>query len=93
MLALGLGMLLNFDRLFLQFHLISFANELWLLDPTKDYLIMLFPRGFWYDAAIFCASLTAGLAVILGGVSGGYLLSARRRAKSQEAAEESLGGT
>ena len=79
MLALGLGTLLNFDQLFLQFHLISFTNELWLLDPTKDYLIMLFPQGFFYDAAIFCAGITAGLAVILGGVSGWYLSSTRIR--------------
>ena len=73
MLALGLGTLLNFDQLFLQFHLISFANELWLLDPTKDYLIMLFPRGFWYDAALLCGGITAGLAVVLGGVAGAHL--------------------
>ena len=78
MLALGLGTLLNFDQLFLQFHLISFANELWLLDPTKDYLIMLFPLGFWYDTALFCALATAGLAIILGGVSGGYLRRTKR---------------
>ncbi len=76
-LALGLGALLNFDQLFLQFHLISFTNELWLLDPTKDYLIMLFPQGFWYDAALICAGITAGVAVILGGVSGGCLKRAR----------------
>ena len=82
MLALGLGILLGFDQLFYQFHLISFTNELWLLDPAKDYLIMLFPGGFWYDAAIFCALATAGLAVILGGVAGGYLLLTRRRALS-----------
>jgi len=70
MLALGLGALLNFDQLFLQFHLISFTNELWQLDPTKDYLIMLFPQGFWYDATLFCGLATAGGAVVLGGVSG-----------------------
>lgn len=75
MLALGLGTLLNFDRLFRQFHLISFANDLWLLDPTSDYLIMLFPQGFWYDTAIFCAMATAAGAVILGGVGGWYLRS------------------
>jgi len=79
MLALGLGALLNFDRLFLQFHLISFANELWLLDPTKDYLIMLFPQGFWYEAALLCGGITAGLAVILGGVSGIYLKRTRQQ--------------
>jgi len=68
MIVLGVGALLNFDRLFLQFHLLSFANELWQLDPSKDYLIMLFPRGFWYDATVFIAIATAVGAVILGGV-------------------------
>ena len=67
-LALGLGALFNFDQLFLQFHLLSFANELWLLDPSKDYLIMLFPRGFWYNATLFCALATGIGAMILGGV-------------------------
>jgi len=80
MLALGLGALFNFDQLFLQFHFISFANELWRLDPAKDYLIMLFPQGFWYDAAIFCLLATGGEAVVLGGVAGGYLLASRSRA-------------
>ncbi|MFC2016830.1 TIGR01906 family membrane protein [Chloroflexota bacterium] len=80
MLVLGLGTLLNFDRLFHQFHLLSFTNELWMLDPAKDYLIMLFPRGFWYDAALFCALATVVQAMVLSGVSGGYLLFIRRQA-------------
>ncbi len=79
MLALGLGTLLGFDQLFWQFHLISFANELWQLDPARDYLIMLFPGGFWYDVTIFCAVATAAGAVVLGGVAGVYL----RRTKGQ----------
>ncbi len=79
MLLLGLMALLDFDRFFLQFHLISFTNDLWQLDPTKDYLIMLFPQGFWYDATLFFAVLTLVLAVILAGVAGGYLLITRRR--------------
>ena len=78
-LLLGLLALLDFDKFFLQFHLISFANDLWQLDPAKDYLIMLFPRGFWYDATLFCAGLTVVPAVILAGVAGGYLLITRRR--------------
>ena len=80
MLAIGLGILLNFDQLFWQFHLLSFSNEFLQLDPTRDYLIMLFPGGFWYDAALFCALATVGLAIILGGVAGGYLVFSRRRA-------------
>ncbi len=74
MLLLGMSTMLNFDQFFLQFHLLSFTNELWQLDPSKDYLIMLFPRGFWYDATLFIAAATAVGAVILGGV-GFYVYS------------------
>ena len=84
MLALGLGTLLGFDQLFLQFHLISFSNEFWQLDPSRDYLIMLFPQGFWYDVFLFCAIATAAGAVVLGGLAGGYLLFTRSRATPQE---------
>jgi len=77
MLLLGLGTLLNFDQLFLQFHLISFANDFWLLDPSKDYLIMLFPGGFWYDVTLFCALATVVGAVVLGGVGWGWLWRSR----------------
>jgi integral membrane protein (TIGR01906 family) len=79
MLALGLGMLLGFDQLFLQFHLISFTNPFWQLDPAKDYLIMLFPQGFWYDATLFCALATVVGAVVLGGVAGVYLTRTKRQ--------------
>ncbi len=79
MLALGLGTLLGFDQLFLQFHLISFTNEFWQLDPARDYLIMFFPQGFWYDVTLFCALATAVGAVVLGGMAGVYL----KRTKEQ----------
>ncbi|MFH1032070.1 MAG: TIGR01906 family membrane protein [Chloroflexota bacterium] len=74
MLALGIGTLFGFEQLFLQFHLISFTNELWLLDPTKDYLIMLFPQKFFYTTALLAAGITSVLALALGGGAGGYLL-------------------
>ncbi|MFC1913729.1 TIGR01906 family membrane protein [Chloroflexota bacterium] len=78
-LVLGLGALFSFDQLFLQFHLISFANDLWLLDPTRDYLIMLFPGGFWYDTTLFCALATVVGAMVTGGVSVGYLITYKTR--------------
>ena len=78
MLALGLGALVDFDQLFLQFHLLSFSNEFWQLNPARDYLIMLFPGDFWYDAALFCVLAAVGLAAILGGVAGSYLLFSRK---------------
>ncbi len=79
MLALGIGVLVGFNQLFLLFHLISFSNDLWVLDPTRDYMIMLFPGGFWYDVFLLCALATALGAVILGGVAGRYLLLTRRK--------------
>ena len=82
MLALGVGILFGFQEIFWQFHVISFSNEFWLLDPTKDYLKMLFPDGFFYDATILCAAITAALAVILGGVGGWYIIHTRRGATS-----------
>jgi integral membrane protein (TIGR01906 family) len=66
MLALGLVIAFDFDQFFLRFHLLSFANDFWMLDPARDYLIMLFPQGFWFNAALFCAVATAAGAVILG---------------------------
>jgi len=78
MLVLGLSAMLNFDQFFLQFHLLSFSNEFWQLDPSRDYLIMLFPRGFWYDVTLIIAAATAVGAVILGGV-GMYIYSSAGR--------------
>jgi len=80
MVALGLTTLFNFQQLFRQFHLISFANDLWMLDPATDYLIMLFPGGFWYDTMLFCVLVTAVLALASTGV--GWWM--RRKGQSVE---------
>ncbi len=77
-LALGLGILFGFGELFYRFHLLFFTNPFW---SAEGYMLLLFPEPFFYDAALFCALATAGLAVILGGVAGGYLLFTRSRAK------------
>jgi integral membrane protein (TIGR01906 family) len=68
MLGLGLLALSSFDRLFLFFHQISFANQFWILDPRTDYLIMMFPSGFFYDIAIFCFSAVAVQFALIAGI-------------------------
>ena len=68
MAVLGIVIMADFDSFFYRFHLISFANDLWMLNPATDYLIMLFPQGFWFDAGLFCALTTALGALILGGI-------------------------
>ena len=80
-LFLGLAAMMDFNQFFYQFHLISFANDLWLLDPTKDYLIMLFPQGFWRDAAMIIALVATGLALVLAGTAGGYLIAKSKAAQ------------
>ncbi len=62
--AFGVASMLDFDQLFLEFHLISFDNNMWMLDPTKDHLIMMFPQGFWYDSAIRLAEATGAQALV-----------------------------
>lgn len=68
MAVVGIMVAVDFNWFFYNFHLISFANDLWQLNPATDYLIMLFPQGFWFDAAVFCAAATAFGAVVLGGL-------------------------
>ena len=63
--VVGILSLFGFQRLFLFFHLVSFDNDLWILDPTRDYLIMMFPQGFFFDATVFIVGLTLGQALLL----------------------------
>jgi hypothetical protein len=42
---------------------------------------MLITGGFQYDVFLFCALVTAGGAVILGGLATGLLLSTKRKAE------------
>jgi len=80
MLALGLVSLFAFDWLYWQFHVISFTgNDFWVLDPAKDYLLMLV-QGVQYDAVIIIFAATGAGAVVLGGAAGGCLWFSRKRA-------------
>jgi uncharacterized membrane protein len=69
--------LFNFDGFFYQFHVFSFANDFWLLDPATDFLVMLFPQGFWYDATVAIALVTAAAALLLSGGAWLYLRKTR----------------
>ena len=64
----GVGSLAGFDRLFRAFHLISFSNDFWLLDPSRDYLIAMFPQGFFFDATMLIAGSTILEAALLAAV-------------------------
>ena len=50
--------IIDFTWVFTQFHLLSFANDLWQLDPFRHYLLLLFPERFFLEATLFIAVLT-----------------------------------
>lgn len=63
---MGIWALIDFDSIFLAFHHISFSNDLWILDPSRDYLIMMFPEEFFMDAALLLVGFTVLEAIIMG---------------------------
>jgi integral membrane protein (TIGR01906 family) len=65
----GILSLFFFDQLFVLFHLLSFSNEFWILDPSRDYLIMLFPGQFFYDVALFGFGAIVMESLILAGIT------------------------
>lgn len=64
----GLLSLVDFSQAFVAFHELAFSNDLWILDPRTDYLIMLFPEGFWFDATMRIAMRSALEAALASGV-------------------------
>jgi integral membrane protein (TIGR01906 family) len=79
MIILALWAFFGFERFFILFHLISFSNQYWMLDPATDYLIRLFPEGFFYDAALFGFGAIILETLIIGGIAWGALKLMSRR--------------
>jgi integral membrane protein (TIGR01906 family) len=57
--------LVNFDDLFWAFHVVSFPNDFWLLDPSQHYLINLFSQDFFLLTTLMVAGMTALQALVL----------------------------
>ena len=68
LIVLGIGSLVGFEALFERFHFLSFSNDLWRLDPRRDYLIRIFPEGFFLSATLIVAGLTIGQALLTSGI-------------------------
>ena len=64
--------LVDFSELFIRFHEVAFRNDLWMLDPRSDYLLILFPEEFWLDVTLKLATMSAGEA-LLAGLTGAVL--------------------
>jgi len=55
---------IDFDNAFEMFHHIFFDNDLWILTPPQDRLIMMVPNQFFINISIFIGSLMAAAPVI-----------------------------
>ena len=78
-LSVGLISFVGFSNLFTAFHVVSFSNDLWILDPRTDYLIRMFPEGFFFDATLWIGIATileASLVVLIA------LTTLKKRAKT-----------
>lgn len=62
---LGALIALDFRGVWTLFHQLSFANDLWLLDPQTDYMIRMYPLGFWFDAVTEFAVRTVATSLAL----------------------------
>ncbi len=62
-------MLQNFEFAFIKFHEILFTNDLWLMNPTTDKLIVMFPENFFYDITqdiVLRSLITAAITTVIG---------------------------
>ena len=62
-LVIGLFCLIDFNSFWTNFHYVFFPdNDLWLLDPRKDILIMMVPSKFFFD---LCVTIVFSILIIL----------------------------
>jgi integral membrane protein (TIGR01906 family) len=83
LIVAGIALGAAFPWLFYLFHLVSFANDFWQLDPRTDYLVAMFPEGFWFIATMLVVVLTLAEAAAL--TVGGWLALRLLRRRSAQA--------
>lgn len=59
----------NFSELFVQFHLLFFDNDLWMLNPATDLMINILPEGFFFDTVKAIVLVFITLLVLMLGIS------------------------
>ncbi|MBL39908.1 MAG: TIGR01906 family membrane protein [Chloroflexi bacterium] len=61
------GMIVDFNYTFTLFHKIMFTNDLWILDPNSDFLIMIYPQRFFLEisAAIIILFILINIIIFL----------------------------
>jgi len=78
LIILGIAALVNFDWLFVKFHQLFFTGETWRLSYT-DYLLRMFPEGFFNDTTLFVAGAIIVEALVIGGAGLAFVLIKRKK--------------
>ena len=78
----GVILVAAFPWAFTLFHLASFRNPFWQLDPSRHYLVRLFPQGFWFEAALGVGLLAAAGAVLVALAAAGLLRAIPPRSRA-----------
>ncbi len=79
--ALGVYAAVDFTSFWVSFHHLFFSNDLWLLDPATDVLIMMVPEQFFSDlvARIIIRFVSLFVALNAVAIAGIALLNKRRQ--------------
>lgn len=63
---LAVAFTVDFTRCFTIFHEIFFDNDLWMFNPSEDYMIRMLPEGFFSDMVIRIGVTFLGMTAALG---------------------------
>ncbi|MEO6044693.1 MAG: TIGR01906 family membrane protein [Tepidiformaceae bacterium] len=75
----GVFAITGFDAAWTKFHKLVFNNDLWILDPSRDHLIQMFPEPFWQESTYIIGALTLIEVALIVGVALAYLVGTRQR--------------
>ena len=65
LLFLGVAFAIDFTACFTVFHEIFFTNDLWLFDPSVDYMIRMIPEGFFSDMVLRIGAVFVGMLIFV----------------------------
>lgn len=64
-ILLAIAFTVDFTRCFTIFHQIFFTNDLWMFNPSEDYMIRMLPEGFFSDMVIRIGAVFIGLLLLV----------------------------
>lgn len=84
--ALGIYAAVDFTSFWVSFHHLFFTNDLWLLDPATDVLIMMVPQQFFSDLVARIIIRFVSIFVALNAAAAAGLIVIRKRKKNVQEA-------